>query len=82
MTLKSDNLLLERLRIMRHEGNTRFDQLSSKIDTLSAEVRISNASAAGQIQSNVLTNQRLTELENRLQRIECALDLSQTPPSS
>jgi len=49
-------------------------------DTLTAEVRISNAHVATLIQSDVLTSQRLTELENRLHRVERALDLSQTLP--
>lgn len=80
MTSETDNLVLERLRIVRQENATRFDQLFSKVDTLTAEVRISNAHVATLIQSDVLTSQRLTELENRLHRVERALDLSQTLP--
>jgi hypothetical protein len=56
MIEEQNNIVLERLRIMRQESNTRFDQLSSKVDTLTAEIRISNAHVAGLIQSDVLTN--------------------------
>jgi hypothetical protein len=38
MTEEQNNLVLERLRIMRQESSVRFDQLSSKVDTLTAEI--------------------------------------------
>jgi argininosuccinate lyase len=82
MTSETENLVLERLRIMRQESSTRFDQLSTKVDTLTSEIRINNAHVAGLIQSDVLTNQRLTDIENRIQRLERSLDLSQTLPPS
>jgi len=80
MTEEQNNLVLERLRLMRHESNARFDQLSSKVDTLTAEVRISNAHVAGLIQSDVLTSQRLSEIEARLERLERHAELTDTLP--
>jgi len=80
MTEEQNNLVLERLRIMRHESNARFDQLSSKVDTLTAEIRISNAHVAGLIQSDVLTSQRLSEIEAHLERLERHAELTDTLP--
>jgi argininosuccinate lyase len=78
MIEEQNNLVLERLRIMRQESTTRFDLISSKVDTLTAEIRINNAHVAGLIQSDALTNQRLSELEARLERLERRTELSDT----
>lgn len=83
MSDEPNNLVLERLRIMRTESNARLDRVNSNMEKLTAEVRISNAHVAGLIQSDVLTNQRLSELEARLDRLERCVELSEalsTPP--
>jgi hypothetical protein len=76
MTDQPTNLVLEHLRNFRVDMTGRMDKLTSHVETLTAEVRINNLHVAGLIQSEVLTSQRLAEVETRLDRVERRLNLN------
>ena len=71
MTDEASNLVLEHLRLIRDD----ISKLSSRIETLTTEVRAVKGHVAVLVQGDLLSGDRLAQLEVEVDRIKARLSL-------